>query len=236
MRRAYGWLVAAVIVLSLCDKAAAERLEVGLAITPTVLQDGNYEAFSEADLYALRFGLDLKSEIASVGGFELVPLISYRIAFDGGEPYRILDTNLTTHDFLGGLRVRRDLVSWLAVFVEAVGGLLWAEFEGSISLSGYEGYGIGRRDYTDRRLTWQAGGLAGAEVGLSERWLETRGITRFGFSGEIAGGYLRRGDTEFAPELEAGDEFALPVADAPNLGEINLSGWVIQVAASFKFF
>ncbi|MCP4600604.1 MAG: hypothetical protein GY847_08750 [Proteobacteria bacterium] len=231
----FSFVVTALLLTN--SVAFAERLEVGLAVTPTMLQDTQYEAFSEDDLNKIRFGADIRSEVINLGGFRLIPLIGYRIAFDHGSPYSIMDTDLVLHDIIAGLRVRKGLLSWLALCVEITGGVLLADMNSSPN-QGYDmSYGdLGaRQDYEDFQHTWSFGGLAGVDIQLSKNWLRSRGVRRFGFAGEIAGGYVRRGDIEFEPSLEGGDDSSIEAETRP-WGDVNLSGWMVQAAVSFRFF
>ncbi len=235
MKRIAQSLIVTITLLLAGSAVNAERLEIGFALTPTFLQDTGYEAFSENNLYMTRIGLDLRSEVANLGGFKLIPLISYRFAFDSGSPYYIMDTGLRTNDLAAGLRLRKGIISWLALFVEVTGGMLWAGINGSLNEESKYGEIDSERNYKDLQHTWSAGGIGGVEVQLSKAWLRSRGVRRFGFAGELAGGYVRRGDIEFEPTIEGIDDNAIEIHTNP-WGEVNLSGWMIQIAASFRFF
>ncbi|MCP4679430.1 MAG: hypothetical protein GY854_28865 [Deltaproteobacteria bacterium] len=223
--------------LFLANPALAERLELGFALTPTVMQDVGYEAFSSSDLRALRLGIDIRSEVASLGGFKIIPLIGYRAAFDSGSPYNVIDTDLALHDLYGGLRVRKGITSWFGAFLEFSGGILFADLGGAQSEEDAFEYGdLGaRQSYDDLKYTWSAAGLAGLEFQLPKSWLRSRGVKWVGFGAELAGGYVRRGDIEFEPSIESGGDNAMDAETRP-WGQVNLSGWMIQVAASFRFF
>ncbi len=236
MKRSMQWIVAIVLFIA-AQPVLAERLEIGVALTPTVLQDTSYEAFSDNNLRNIRVGGDIRSEVVNLSGFRLVPLIGYRGALDKGEPYFIVNTELALHDLFAGLRVRKGILSWLLAFVEVNGGVLWAKMHGSPYDDDSIGYGdLGaRQSYSDLRYTWSVGGLGGVELQLPKSWLRSRGVNKFGFAAEVAAGYVRRGDIEFEPSLESGDENAI-VAETRPWGQVNLSGWMIQVAASFRFF
>ncbi|MDJ0763260.1 MAG: hypothetical protein QNJ97_09755 [Myxococcota bacterium] len=237
MNRRLIVLIALGALVFIQRNAEAQRLEALLAVTPTVLQDDTYEAFSVDNTVALRFGADLRLKLATRGGFDILPLIGYRFAIDEGEPYGILETELLTHDFQAGLRIRRDLVSWLAVFVQASGGLLMANLAGRVQNN--DAYLLDqssdRSKYTDRGLTWEAEGSAGLEVRIFQACLNIPGFKRLGFGAELSGGYLRRGNLEFSPELQDQGELALPLVAGPSWGHINLSGWFVQAGASLKF-
>ena len=232
-------LVLALLIIgsmaSVTASARAERLEVGLAFTPTVFQDAGYEAFSEDNLSALRLGADIRAQVAEIAGFRFVPFVGYRFSTDGGNPYYIVDTEFNTHDIAVGLRVHKGLLSWLAVFAEVSGGLVVAQLDAFGHGYDYSGEIDARTDYTDRQVTWMAQGLAGAELRLPKTWLRSRGVERFGFGVELAAGYTGRGDMTFDPALESGDDNAIETVDH-SWGSVNLSGWMIQVGASFKFF
>lgn len=236
MRHPIAILIATAL-LTFGLNASAEPLEVGLAITPTMLQDTGYEAFSTDNLSTARFGADLRFEVVSFGGFKLLPFVGYRIARDDGSPYHIVDTNLTLHDFAAGLRLRKGLLSWLSFFFEAQGGILLANMDASPTRSGDYPYGDmgSRQDYKDTQFTWSAAGMAGVELQISKNWLRSRGVRKFGFGGEIAAGYVRRGDMAFEPEIEGGIDNAIEAETRP-WGEVNLSGWMIQIGVAFKFF
>ncbi len=227
-------LLALLAPLAIAAPAAAGQLELALALNPTMIQDPAYEAFSDPDLSVTRAGLDLRYEFADLGrSLRLAALVGYRYSRDDGNPLHVLDTQLRTHDFLAGLRLRAWLSSWAGLFAEVHGGLLWADMNADIE---DEWYGEGARDhYEDDRLTWQAGGLAGAELRISPAFLVRRHVRRVGFGAEIGAGYLRRGELEFTPTLEGGDDLSLPTADPVSWGTVNLSGWYIQVAAVINF-
>jgi hypothetical protein len=227
--------------------ASAERLEVALSVAPAWVSDEHYEAFSADNLMSGRFGLDLRTEVANLSGFKLIPLFNYRFFRDGGFIYDELDTSLKTHDFALGLRVRKGVLTWMALFAEVTGGVLLASMDASLSYgddyggdidyeSDYESDVEPLLDYEDRALTWSVGALLGAEFTLSRTWLRSRGITRFCFGGEIAGGYIRRGDLSFDPTLESGGDNALGADTVGPWGEVNLSGGVFQIAVDFYFF
>ena len=213
-------------------QAGAEPLEIGLALTPTFVQDDAYEAFSEGDLAATRFGLDLRSEILHIRGFRIVPFVAYRTAFDDGNPYGVVKTEVAMRDFLAGIRVRKGLATWLFVFAEASGGLLWVDMSGKGQSNSLDV----KERYWDDQTTWSVGGLAGLETRISRNWLRSRGVRWFNFGVELGAGYVRRGDMTFDPELESGEEYDLPTESSGSWGEVNLSGWLIQIGACFKFF
>jgi len=216
---------------------ARQHLELGLGVTPTMFHDPAYEAFSSSDLAVTRFGGDIRYEVATIAGHvRLVPLIGYRYCWDEGYPFDTLSTRLVTNDFLAGLRLRGWIGNWFGVFLEGHGGLLWARLRGEVDV-GYDTYAYeGARDeYADDQLTWTAGGLAGIEFRLSPAMLSRRGVERFSFGAELGAGYIGRGDIEFEPTLEGGDEHSLPVGQASSWGSVDLSGWMIQVGVTFSF-
>jgi len=227
------------ILLLVASRAGAEPLELGLDLSPTFLQDKNYEAFSSDRLSSLRLGADLRFEVGDVDGFAFLPMVGYRYASDSGTMRSMVKNDLTLHDVLVGLRVRKGLQSWLAVFAEVSGGMLYADLDSRIqSQSDYRVTGdMGTRDrYQDHQFTWSACGLAGLEFTLSKKWLESRNVDSFNFGGEIGAGYIRRGDIGFRPGLEGGDENSLHAAEEPSWGDVNLSGWLIQIGLEFRFF
>lgn len=218
--------------------ASAERLELGVALTPTFIQDEHYEAFSDDDLNAFRIGADVRVVAANFGGFKLIPFLSYRFAEDGGEPYYLIETDLKTHDFSAGLRVSKSLTTFMAVYGEVSGGLLLADMKGSLMSRYYDGYfdsGSSRDEYQDLQWTWMAGGMAGLEFFIPEKWLEKRGVRKFGFGMEIAFGYTASGDIDFEPKLKEKDEYQIDTRTFP-WGSVNMSGFTTQIAATFKFF
>jgi hypothetical protein len=237
MRRSLTILISVTASVAMSSSISAEPLEVGLSVAPTTLQDHNFEAFSENDLVSIPFGIAVRFEIAEPGGFKILPFVGYRFAYDRGNPYYILDTKLLAHDFDAGFRVRKGVLSWMAVFLEAFGGVLWADMSGTPDDDYDFQYGdLGaRQDYEDDRITWSVGGIGGVEMYMSKSWLRSRNICKFDFAGEIAGGYVRRGDMTFEPGLESGIDNALDAETRP-WGDINLSGWIIQAGVSFLFF
>jgi hypothetical protein len=229
-------IVAAALSLAATEAGADVKLEVGLQVTPTELQDVGYEAVSSDDLSLTRAGGDLRLDLGSVSGVHFVPLIGYRVGVDEGNPYYMLDTRLVTNDFVAGLRVRGWLLSWLGVFVEAHGGLFWARLGAEVDddYSYYQAAGV-RERYEDDEFTWTAGGLGGVEVRISPRWLEKRGVTWFDFGAELGAGYIRRGAVAFRPELVGGDEHSLPVGQTADWGDLDMSGWFVQLGLTFTF-
>jgi len=230
-------LIAALAAAAICLSSPAQartHLELGLELSPTMVQDPAFEAFSEDDLRAVSFGFDARVEVASLWrNAKLLPVIGYRVALDEGAPYGVLDTSLTTHDLFAGLRLRGWLKPALGVFLQVTGGACWIRAEGS--LTEYLGDGS-RTSYDGDDVTWSVGGLAGLEFRLSPAMLERRGVRRFNFGGEIGGGYLRRGEVEIDPSLGGGDENSLPVGQTESWGALNLSGWVFQIGVTLSFF
>jgi len=237
LRTTIAVTAAAALMLAVSAAAADLKLELGLEFTPTNLQDTGYEAVSSDDLSVYRAGGDIRLDTGSLGGIHLVPFIGYRFGYDEGEPYYELDTQIMTSDFLAGLRVRGWVLSWLGLFAEAHGGLFWVRLDGEIIDDSYlYGETAGARDrYQDDQLTWSAGGLAGVEVRISPRWLESRGVTWFDFGAELGAGYIRRGAVAFKPDLQGGDEHSLPVGQTAEWGEIDMSGWFVQLGLTFTF-
>jgi hypothetical protein len=235
MIRVTAMTIIGLALLLVSPNAQADiHLEIGVAATPTVVQGPALEAFSEKDLRMGRFGGDIRLEVASFWrDIHLLPFIGYRGATDEGYPFGMVETGLNTHDFLAGFRFRGWFQPWLGFFLEASGGLLLARMTGDIWID--EGTGA-RSRYEDDQKTWSAGGLLGMELRLSPTMLARRGVTKFNFGGEIGAGYIRRGDISFSPELVGGDEHSLPVESTTDWGEINLSGWVVQVGLTFSFF
>lgn len=238
MIRPLSLLIVFISIILVSASSRAERLEVSLALSPLYVPDSAYRAFSEEDAYALRGGLDIRSEIVNLAGFRLVPFVGYRLALDEGEPYSVVDTELAVHDFLGGLRIRKGLLSWLGVVVDLFGGVVYAEMEGVLS-DRYgeldEGDILVQRKYEDNALSWSAGALAGIELQISKSWLRSRGIQRFGFGGDLTAGYTMRGEMNFEPELQVNDDNRIDIATLP-WGRLDLSGINIQVSVSARFF
>jgi len=232
--------LAACAALWLASVAAAAdadgtHLEIAAGLSPTFVQDPAYEAFSADDLRAARVGGDLRVEALTTKIVRLVPFVGYRFAADAGSPHQIMDTELAAHDFAAGLRLRAWFRSWIGAFLEVGGGLTYLEMDGD--LLGTEGVGPGvRTTYADAETTWLLSGLLGLELRLPPRVLAKRDVDWLGFGLEIAGGYLRRGDVRFEPRPGGGDEHSLAISAAPDLGAINLSGWVVQVAFTVSLF
>jgi hypothetical protein len=219
----------------LAAAASAERLEIGLVGSPMWLQDEHYEAFSTDELFISRFGLDIRSEVGALAGFSFVPLLGYRFASDEGLIFWDIDTELTMHDIFAGLRVRRELLSWLGVFLQIDAGALVTGMNAQMTTNEFP-YSLGSRDsYEDRQVTWSAGAHIGLETYISRRWLESKGVDWFCFGGELSFGYVRRGDLTFDPDLEGGDDNALFAETLGDWGEVNLSGLVLQLGAVIYF-
>jgi hypothetical protein len=246
----YFIMTAVIPLLLISGPASAEHLELGLAAGPTVVMDKNYEAFSHDNLVQGTLGLDIRSQIGSVGGFEFVPFLGYRFGHDDGDMYNQLNTELFSHDLRLGLRVRKDVISWLDLFVEAFGGVLIGRMNGTLStsmdtapaLSYYDGPPsassdlLGMQDtYQDQRVTWSAGGQIGLEMHFSRAWLKARKVNRFCFGGEIAAGYTAHGDLKFNPALSGGDDNSIDTQSAGAWGGVNTSGVTVQIAGSLYF-
>lgn len=231
-------IYAFLLVGLLAASAAAERLELGLAMTSNWMTDEHYEAFSEDNLYAGRFGLDVRVEVANLSGFKIIPLLGYRYSHDSGDMFWSLSTDLNSHDFNLGVRVRKGLFPWMALFAEVTGGVLVAAMTGELqdeSSYGYSSTVEPLHQYEDRAVTWAVGAMAGVEFTMSRSRLRRRGISHFCFGGEISGGYVRRGDLSFEPTLGGGDAFAIDSTSVGSWGAFNLSGGVAQLAFNFYF-
>ena len=216
------------------DAAADVKLELGIDLSPTLLQDPAFEAFSSDDLRSDRFGGDLRLQVASLGNnIKLLPVVGYRVSLDEGDPFYQMETVLQTHEAFAGLRFRGWFKPWLGAFIQVTGGACWAVVEGGIET--WEGEGA-REDYSAEAVTWTVEGLLGVEFRLSPAFLARRGVTRFNFGGEIGVGYNRKGEMEVTPKLEGGDENSLPVRQTEPWGAVNLSGWVAQVGITLSFF
>ncbi len=233
------WLILVVALLLVTGwgkTASAEKLELGFLGNPTWMHDKNAEAISSDNLLIGRFGVDLRSEVYKADRFSLSPLLAYRYGIDSGYLPSFTDTEIRTHDILAGLRLRHGLLPWLTAFLEVHAGAeiaaLSAEMSGNYSLDVYE---FERDQYTDRVATWSAGVLIGFESHLSRTWLESRGIDWFCLGGEVAFGYIRRGDMAFNPDLDV-DENSIEIVSAGGWGDLNLSGMVLQFGLSLYFF
>ncbi len=240
MRRYIYTFFAALLIILVAGSAGAERLEAGLSLDPSWVHNDRFKEFSDNEAFIFQSGLDLRSEVGDVKGFKFLPLIGYRYERVSGTVGWFLDTELQLHDFFLGLRVRKGLLSWLAVFAEAKGGVLLASLDGWLEpqYGGYSGWDSleSRDNYTDRAVTWSAGIAAGLEAYISRSWLRSRGIRRFTFGGEMAFGYLRRGDLTIDPLLEPGGEDAIGGETLGGWGELNASVMVLHFALSFYFF
>jgi len=239
MKRMTFTMIAALALLLFGGAASADvKLELGLQVAPTELQDRGYEAVSSDDLSLLRAGGDIRLDIGSSAGLRFAPFVGYRFGVDEGDPYYVLDTRIVASDFLAGLRVRGWMLSWLGLFGEVQGGLLWVRLRAEVDE--YGGYAYdpatgAREKYEDDEVTWTVGGLAGLEARISPRWLKKRGVTWFDFGAELGAGYLRRGAVAFKPDLVGGDEHSLPVGQTADWGDVNLSGWFVQLGVNFTF-
>ncbi len=239
-------LSAIVPLLLVSGPVSAEHIELGMAAGPLMVMDKNFEAFSSDNLVLGTLGVDLRSEIGQVGGFAFVPFLGYRFGHDSGMMYNTLDTELYSHDLRLGLRVRKDVISWIDLFVEGFGGVLIGRMYGSLYGSdiSYDGYYrpssnseyLGLQDsYKDQRVTWSAGGLLGVEMHMSRQWLKSRNVNHFCFGGEIAAGYTAHGDLEFNPKLSGGDGNSIDTESAGSWGGVNTSGVIVQIAGSLYF-
>ncbi len=238
MKRNALWTVWALSAASILftRAASAEHLELALAAGPNFVMDKNYEAFSTGNLVLGTLGADIRTQVGSASGVEFAPFLSYRYGPDSGTMYNALDTELSTHDFRLGLRVRKDLVSWLAVFAEAYGGVLLGEMNATLSNQLRENASLGLQDtYNARDVTWSAGGQLGLETHFSRAWLKSKHINRFCFGGEIGVGYAAHGDLEFDPTLSGGGDNAIPTETLGTWGSINTSGVSLQIAGSLYF-
>lgn len=215
---------------------SAERLELGLAAGPNFVMDKNFEAFSSDNLILGTFGADVRTQVGSVSGFQFAPLFGYRFGTDSGTMYNVLDTRLLTHDFRLGLRVRKDIISWLTVFIEAHGGLLLGYMHGDLlNTTSYDDLGL-QNTYDDKQVTWSAGGQIGLETHFSRAWLKSKDINRFCFGGEIGVGYSAHGDLKFDPTLSGGGDNAIETETLGAWGGVNTSGVSLQIAGSLYFF
>lgn len=242
MRRQPHTIFAVLLITLVAGIASAERLEVGLFLDPSWVHNDRFEAFADGSSSMFRFGLDLRSEVGDVKGLKFLPLLGYRYGSAYGYVGSMVDLDLQMHDFFLGLRVRKGLLSWLAIYAEAKGGVLLTSMDGWLNseYGVYYGYGYdvleSRDHYTDREVTWSAGIAAGLEMMISRSWLRSRGVRRFTFGGELGFGYLRRGDIEVDPTLEPGGEDALGGETLGAWGELNASALVLHFGLSFYFF
>ncbi len=211
--------------------ASANTLELGAFFGPQMVHDTRYEAFSDNDLNTFAVGADLRAEVADFEGFKLLPVLGYRFFRDQGSPF-FMNTTFWGHDFNAGLRVRKGLLSWMGLFVEARGGLFWGRVLGDAYVQGP----VVKALYRDDAATWTAGGAGGVEFRISPSYLRSRGIDKFNFGGELSAGYLRRGDLKLKPKLESGGENALETTDSSPWGRVNTSAAVIQMAFVVHFF
>lgn len=235
-RRSFSFNAALLLgLLLVASSARAERLEVGLAVSPLLVLDNHYEAFSSGNRYAVSGGLDVRSEVVNLGGFRLAPFIGYRYAADSGEPHSVLETELRVHDFILGVRVRKGLTSWLGVLLDVKGGMLYADLEGELAEMYYDEDLDSRRRYAEQQLTWFAGAGAGLEFQISKSWLRSRGVRRFGFGGDVSIGYVKRGDLDLDPQLESSDENGIKAETLP-WGNVDISGLSLQLGVCAKFF
>jgi hypothetical protein len=230
-------ILAAALVAAASASANSDGVHLELAggLTPTFVQDPGYEAFSEDDLRAERLGADLRVEVVKLGYFRLVPFVSYRGAADEGSPHRIMDTTFAAHDFAAGLRVRTWFRSWIGAFLEVEGGVSYVKMSGELEDVDDSAPGM-RADYSDKAATWLVGGLVGVELRLPPAIFKRRNVDWIDFGLEIGGGYLRRGEIDFSPDLGGGDDNSLALADPADWGGLNLSGWTVQFMFTISLF
>lgn len=238
MKRCFTW-TSFVSVFLLAASASAEHLEIGLAATPTFILDESYEALSSDEHLAIgTFGVDIRSQLADVRGFQFALFLGYRFGSDTGTMYNALDTEFFSHDFRLGLRVRKDIISWLGIFAEAYGGVLLGYMNGTLNTASYYlDNNLGLQDtYEDHHPTWSAGGQIGLEMHFSRAWLASKNIKRFCFGGELGVGYSAHGDLEFDPTLSGGGGSAVETQSLGKWGSVNTSGITFQIAGSVYFF
>ncbi len=230
------------VTFLLSFNAAAEKLEIGLAATPLIVRDKNYEAFSEHNLIQGRFGTDLRTQVGSAKGFQFALFLGYRFGKDSGTMYDDMVTDLMSHDINLGLRVRKAVIPWMSLFGDIYAGTLIgkmnAEIQGwMIDSYSYTSSHLGMQNtYTDTKATWAVGGRIGLEMHFSRQWLASRNVKRFCFGGEMAVGYAGYGDLEFDPSISGGDSNSIRIVSAGSWGGVNLSGASFQIAGSLYFF
>jgi len=234
-------LSACLLFAALCAAGAAQarvdgvHLEIAGGVAPAFVHDHAYEAFSDDNLRAERFGGDLRVEVGKLGYFRFVPYVSYRVAVDAGSPYGVVDTHLGMHDFSGGLRIRTWFRSWIGAFAAVEGGATYVTMGGELYSDQDTGPGA-RTEYSDRAATWLVGGLLGVELRLPPAVFKRHGVDWIDFGLELGGGYLRRGEVDLAPKLEGGDEHSLEVGGSADWGGLNLSGWTVQAMLTVSLF
>jgi hypothetical protein len=223
-------VLALVGILSTSTVASAQLIEASAAISPVIVGDPAFGVFQSDEPLEMRIGADLRIRAVSFAGFDFLPLVAYRFGSSDGDAATDSDTHLAIHDLTAGFRLRRSLTSYFAFFAELHGGLAFVRMETTQQNAPSE-----RATHRDSDKTWEVGGGLGLAFGPSVAWLESRGVKKFSFAGELSGGYLARGPSTFAPKLEAGDEFSLPTTPATVWGNLDTSGWYAQMAISIRF-
>jgi hypothetical protein len=222
-------IVVCALVLTLIPAAYAQRVEVSAALSPVFAGDPALEALASDAPAMPRLGADIRVLVWTLAGFDFLPLVSYRYtATEGG--LGEVETRLTIHDLGLGLRLRRDLLPFMAFFAQVEAGLALVDLKASLMDNSSS-----RSTARDEDRLWEAGGSVGLAFGPSKGALERRGIRRFSFAGELSGGYLARGEASFSPRLERGDEHSLSTISPVSWGGVDTSGWFAQMAFTVKF-
>lgn len=216
--------------------SAKPHLEVGAMGTSTTVLDDCFEFFASDYMVLGSYGFDLRVEVAEVKErLHLLPFVTYRYGNSYGAPMitdDYMDTSLDVHDLDVGLRVRSWFLPWLGGYVQLYTGLSHIKMKGEI-----DQYEEGMHYlYEDSKNKWNLGGTFGVELRFSPALLKKHNITRFNFGGELGVGFVKRGQTNFTPTLDGGDEFSLNDVQTVNFGDIDLSGVVFQFGFNFSFF
>lgn len=216
-------------VLGATVEAQAQRIEVSATLSPVFTGDPGMQAFDTSDPLQPRIGADLRVNVLRFAGFDLLPLLAYRFSATEGSLGSI-DTRLELHDLAAGLRLQRELASFLSFFAEATAGLVIANMQATV----WDAMSL-RTKARDTERSWEAGGGIGLVVGPSRAYLERRGMKRFSFGGELSGGYQARGDLSFSPRLQDADENGLDTGPSTSWGAVDASGWYAQMAFTVRF-
>lgn len=219
------------------NAVADNRLQVGLVLEPTRINDEAYEFFSSDNVAFGSYGIDIRVlALDTKSGIQLLPMVGYRHGFDEGYPSLWNDTMQTSirmQDLFGGLRVRGWITPWFGLFGQVNGGVSFLNMEGELDSIDQPGM---RALYVDKKAKWTIRGMVGADFRISPTYLKSKCIDKFNFGGEIGFGFVKRGQTNFYPTLEGGDDNSIAVGQTHNFGDINLTGWFIHLGLNFYFF
>ncbi len=227
-----------ILLVSLQSQAenSGKHLEFGIYMAPAIVFDHNYEFFSSDSMALMNHGADLRFDTGEIGGrFHFLPFVSFRHNHDTGEPMiadAYMQTVFNANDLCGGLRFRGWFLSWFGAYVQGFGGATFVHMKGDLDDMRATMFNT----YQDDDTVWNAGGGIGVEFRISPAVMKKHGITKFNFGGEIGVGFIMRGDINFKPVLEGGDELSLTDVRSVDFGNFNTSGVTINTGITFNFF